>query len=303
MIDEEEVIKVTHCGLNIYSHILSSYYPDEIVLQLKGLQCKPARNPFNDNKLTLEIWKEDEVFFYKDSELEGFKGNPFDFAFLHFGLTGQPLLEKLVREMYLVVGQPKGRFTYVPGKIPQKWFDDDFPRFSFFYAPISNITPGPVVTIHDIYRGIRSKRFEYITRELRLMTGADSRRKYKARYFDYVTFSGTFSKRSDKCLVKHSSLLTLDYDHIANLPELKSLLLNDPFFETQLMFVSPSGDGLKWIVEIDLKQFTHLEWFNSIASYVKRQYGLEVDKSGKDVSRACFLCWDPEVYIHPKYRS
>lgn len=302
MIHEEEVISVTHYGLNIYSHILRNYYPDQIVLEIKGLECKPTRNPFNDDKPTLKIWKEEGVFFYKDLELEGFKGNPFDFAFLHFGLKGQPLLERIVKDMYLVVQQPKGRFTYTPGKIPPKLYDDGFPECSFFYAPISNITPGATVNIYDIYRGIKGKRFEYKTRELRLIKGPDHRRQYKARYFDYITASGVFSKRGDKFLVKHSGLLTLDFDHVENLQELKTTLLNDSYFETVLMFVSPSGDGLKWIVEIDIKQYSHLDWFNSIASYIKMKYGLAVDKSGKDVSRACFLPWDPEVYINPKYR-
>lgn len=301
MIDEEEVINVTHCGLNIYSHILHTYYPNEIILELKGLECKPVKNPFNSDKRTLKIWKEDGVFFYRDEELEGFKGNPFDFAFLHFGLTGQPLLERLVKDMYLVVGQPRGASKYYPGKIPPKWADDGFPQFSYFPAPISNITPGPVVNPWLIYRGIKSPKWKYITQELRLVKGPEHQRKYKAKYFNYITPSGIFSKRSDKCLVKHSGLIVLDFDHIINLSELKTNLLNDPYFETQLMFVSPSGTGLKWIVDIDLKQYSHLDWFNSIASYIKMKYSLEVDKSGKDVSRACFLPWDPDVYINPKY--
>lgn len=302
MIDEKEVIHVTHYGLNIYSHILREYYPNEIVLELKGLECKPTRNPFNDNKKTLYIWQEDGMFFYKDLELDGLKGNPFDFAFLHYGLTGQPLLEKLVREMYLVVGQPRGANKYYPGKIPQKWVDDEFPRFSFFHAPITNITPGPTVTIHDIYRGIKSKKWQYRTQELRLIKGPEHQRKYKSKYFDYVCFSGIFSKRSDKCLVKHSGLITFDFDHIEDVQQLKFTLLNDASFETELMFTSPSGNGLKWIVGIDINYCSQLDWFNAIASYIRMKYHLEVDKSGKDLSRACFLPWDPEVYIHPKYR-
>lgn len=302
MIDQEEVLKVTSGGSNIYSHILSSYYPDRIVMELKGTQCKPTLNPFNSDKPTLKIWKEDEVFFYRDLELADFKGNPFDFAFLHFGLTGQPLLERLVKDMYLVVGQPYGASRYYPGKIPPKWVDDEFPRFSFFYAPISNTQPGAEVTLYDIFRAIKGKRFEYITRELRLIHEHEKARQYKARYFDYVCFSGTFGKRSDKHLLKHSDLITFDFDHVEDLPGLKTGLLNDNYFETQLMFISPSGDGLKWIVSIDLAKRSHLDWFNAIAYYIRMKYNLEVDKSGKDVSRACFLPWDPEVYINPKYR-
>jgi hypothetical protein len=303
MIDEQEVISVTHYGLNIYSHILMTYYPTEVVLEQRGLECKPTRNPFNENKPTLKIWKEGGQYIYNDLELADFKGNAFDFAFLHFGLTGQPLLEKLVREMYLVVGQPKGAGKYYPGKIPPKWFDDDFPRFSYFSAPVSNITPGPDITILDAYKGIKGKRFEYITRELRLIKGIEHQRKYKAKYFNYVCFSGTFSKRGDQFLKKHSGLLTLDFDHVGDLAALKSDLLNDISFETELMFVSPSGDGLKWVVSINLNKLPHLAWFETMAYYIRMKYGLEVDKSGKDVSRACFLPWDPEVYINPKYRG
>ena len=301
MIDQEEVLKVTHGGSNIYAHILRTYYPNEIVLEIKKFKCKPTRNPFNDHKRTLEIEQEDGVFFYHDSELADFKGNPFDFASLHFGLKGQPLLEKLVTEMYLVVGQPRGRFTYTPGKIPPKFPDDEFPRFSFFYAPISNVQPGPDITLRDVYKAIRGKRFEYITRELRMIPGNEQRRKYKARYFNYICCSGTFFKRGDRFLKKHSGLMVLDFDHVTDLPGLKTSLLNDTYFETQLMFVSPSGNGLKWIVEIDISKCSHQEWFNAIAQYVKASYNLEVDKSGKDISRACFLCHDPEVYINPKY--
>jgi hypothetical protein len=32
-----------------------------------------------------------------------------------------------------------------------------------------------------------------------------------------------------------------------------------------------------------------------------KTYQLEVDKSGKDISRACFLPYDSEVFINPKY--
>lgn len=40
---------------------------------------------------------------------------------------------------------------------------------------------------------------------------------------------------------------------------------------------------------------------NAIANYIKEVYKLEVDKSGKDIPRACFLPFDPEAYINPKY--
>lgn len=297
MISEEEVIGATHYGLNIYSHILRSYYPQQIVLELKGQECSHTRNPFNHDKPTLYLWKEDGMFFYNDTELEGFKGNPLDFAFLHFGLSGQPLLERLVRDMCLVVGAPQSGGE----SISPQWAEGDSPLFSCYHAPISNVQPAAEITLLTAYQAIRGHRYDYFTRELRMITREDQRRRYKARFLDYVTFSGTFLIRGEKYLKKHSGLITLDFDDVNNIPQLMSSLLNDGIFETQLMFISPSGHGVKWVVDVDLSIRGHLDWFNGLSQYLWMKYQLEVDRSGKDVSRACYLCHDPKVYIHPKY--
>jgi hypothetical protein len=58
MVSKEEILNKTHYGLNIYSHILRLYYPDEIVMRLVGRDCGLCRNPFNANRETLHIWIE-----------------------------------------------------------------------------------------------------------------------------------------------------------------------------------------------------------------------------------------------------
>ena len=77
--------------------------------------------------------------------------------------------------------------------------------------------------------------------------------------------------------------------------ELRNKLLSDEYFETEMLFTSPSGDGLKWIIPIDLEEVNHQEYFKAVANYIQSTYGLEVDQSGKDISRACFLPYDPTV--------
>ena len=133
------------------------------------------------------------------------------------------------------------------------------------------------------------------------MTDKKEARKYKADNFDYVTFSGTFLKREEEGLKNHSGLLTVDLDHLENISEVRARLLQDEYFESELLFVSPSGDGLKWIIPIDLSECTHQEYFIAVSNYIRATYGITVDESGKDVSRACFLPFDPQVYINPKY--
>ena len=174
-------------------------------------------------------------------------------------------------------------------------------RFSYFEAPIQNVHPSKNVTLVDVYHYIKdSKEALVVTRELRSKTDIKEARKFKSRNFDYCTFSGIFTSRSEKDLVTHSGLICLDFDHLKNLEEVRQWLLNDDYFDTQLLFTSPSGDGLKWIVEIDLTKASHLDYFLGIQNYLKLEYGLDIDPSGKDICRACFLPHDPNCYINPQ---
>lgn len=173
-------------------------------------------------------------------------------------------------------------------------------RFSFFPKPIKNTIPSARFTLADAYRYITGPMARQTTQELRLQPTVKDARTFKAANFDYVTFSGLFSKRSESALIAHSGLLCLDFDHLENLEEVRQQLLNDEYLETQLLFTSPSGNGLKWIIEIDLSQASHLDYFLGIQNYLKQTYNLIDDPSGKDTCRACFLPHDPNCYINPK---
>ena len=142
-----------------------------------------------------------------------------------------------------------------------------------------------------------------VTDQLRAISDHKAARSFKASNFNYVTFAGVFKQRENKELIKHSGLLTIDFDHIDNIDNLKKMLLNDESLETELLFISPSGDGLKWIIPIDLQKADHLKYFTAVQNYLKFTYEIEIDNPGKDLARACFIPHDPEVFIHPKYES
>lgn len=302
MIDEKTILSKTHYGLNIFAHILREYYPNEVVIELSGKQCKPARNPFNANQLTLDIFNQDWIFQFRDVQVPEFCGNAFEFAARHYQLLGQELLERINSDLNLHIGesqvfyQNKKRMIE-PGLAPII----ELPKFSFFKRPITNTHPNGTMTVRDVYEVIISEKYKQQTNELRSIRQHEEARRYKARNFDSVTFSGVFTKRNDSSLVKHSGLMTIDFDHVENLPALKEFLLADKYFQTELMFESPSGDGLKWIIPIDLAKGTHREWFEAIANYLEATYNLKIDSSGKDISRACFLPYSPLAYINPSY--
>uniref|UniRef100_UPI00404791B4 DUF3987 domain-containing protein n=1 Tax=Algoriphagus sp. TaxID=1872435 RepID=UPI00404791B4 len=180
------------------------------------------------------------------------------------------------------------------------WISEFDPEFSFYSKPIKNIYPKNDLKLVDVYLLIKSPIYREVTEELRGLMDTKERKEFKKKNFDYCTYSGTFSSRKDECLLKHSSLLTLDFDHVEDVVELKKRLIEDEYLETELIYVSPSGDGIKCIVKIDLSIGTHLEHFEAVSNYISATYSIKIDE-GKDVSRACFLCYDPNVFINPKY--
>lgn len=173
--------------------------------------------------------------------------------------------------------------------------------FSFFSMPINNVKPCKVFSLFDAYNYIKGHEASDSTNRLRLMTDKNYAKAFKAKNFDYCTFSGTFTTRTDKALINHSGLLCIDFDHVQNLDLFRSQLLQDEYFETQMLFRSPSGDGLKWVIEIDISQISHADYLRAVGNYIFQTYGVEIDKSGKDISRACFLPHDPNCFINPKY--
>ena len=173
------------------------------------------------------------------------------------------------------------------------------PMFSFFRSPITNTQPHSRATLRQIYNAIKGNYYKPQTDKLRTITDPQHARKFKSQNFDYCTFSGIFTTRSDKAMLSHSGLICFDFDHIENLNALRFQLLNDKYLNTQLLFTSPSGNGLKWIVAIEPTPHTHANYFNAISDYLKQTYNITPDKSGKDLSRACFLPHDPYCYINP----
>ena len=319
-VSKAAILSKTHYGIGIYVHILRSYYPEQTVLSLSGRTCLPTKNPFNADKPTLNIfiYKESildnaldrEFARHDDSENAIPAGDAFDFAELHYKQSGDELLQTLNKEMNLRIGE-KFDF-YANGKKSNQTREAAQTQspsiggvgeafFSFFKAPVRNTIPHKSICLLDAYNYIVGDYAKQRTEKLRGIKEPKQARQYKASTFDYCTFSGMFQTRNDKALISHSGLLCIDFDHLQNVDLLRNQLLQDEYFDTQMLFVSPSGDGLKWIIPIDTKQTTHSNYFAAVANYILQTYGVEVDKSGRDISRACFLPHDPQAFINPIY--
>jgi hypothetical protein len=172
-------------------------------------------------------------------------------------------------------------------------------NFSYFKAPIKNTQPYKNITISDVAKVIKGNHFKTITDKLRSITDADEARSFKATKFDYVTFSGTFTERKKTALVEYSSLIALDFDHV-DVESTKNKILKQKDIDTVLLFVSPSGDGIKWIVPATTEE-EHEKVFRMYQRYCKDAFDLDVDESGKDIARACFIPHDANVVYNETF--
>jgi len=299
-LNRKNILDKSHYGINIFAYVLRQFYPDTTVLSLSGRTCGITRNPFNEDKETLSIRIENSCAIYTDSEQKSFEGDVFHFATLYFQTKSEEeLLNKINDALHLNLKvEVVDKLDWLDGP-DDTWYTD----CSFFKAPVRNVFPSQTLRLNKIYDLIVGDTYKGITKELRVIKDIKEKRKFKANRFDYVTFSGVFERRNDKFLQKHSNLITIDFDHLENINEVKEQLLNDLYFDTELLFVSPSGDGIKWIIRINLEEATQAEYFIAISNYIKQTYNIDVDASGKDVSRACFLPHDANAFLHKRHRS
>lgn len=198
-------------------------------------------------------------------------------------------------------------------------------KMSLFMPPISPIkdqatgktvknatlTPLRTVTLAEVYKIITSnERLAALTLEVRnaAQQGDENAcRLLKQQKLPYVTPCGIFTRRRSDCLQESSGLVVVDIDHLESTEEaerLRQKLFDDPYLHPALVFISPTGRGVKAFVPCANSQ-NSAEGIRWAMNYVHCMYdtdhqqpGKGVDTSGKDPVRACFLCHDPKALIN-----
>lgn len=184
---------------------------------------------------------------------------------------------------------------------------------SAFEPPISNTKRKQDITLATLFNLVRSDKFKSITETLRTLKDEKANSNYKCSRFHAALISGTFNERRSSGLIHHSNLICIDIDNVgthADVNTLKTGLASDPSSADSFVmcFTSPNGDGVKTIYLIDHTDtdFSQADWYNGICDHIQTTHGLEknmLDKSGKDVARACFIPYDPDAIIHPSLQS
>jgi predicted P-loop ATPase len=151
------------------------------------------------------------------------------------------------------------------------------------------------IELSSFLEGVRTGKWQDIVLQVRATSDKEERDK-KKKSAPLVTISGSFSARKDDAIRAHSGFIAIDIDNIDNPEDTKKLVQGDSY--VYAAFTSISGHGLCLIVKIDGTR--HLDAFNGIASYLYHTYQLIVDQSGKNVSRARFISYDPWIHINTK---
>jgi hypothetical protein len=104
------------------------------------------------------------------------------------------------------------------------------------------------------------------------------------RELDYVTPAGSFAPtRANAHLQEASNLLVLDFDDLPDVAAARKLLLTDAILgpEIALLFISPSGTGLKVFLRLD-RAYSYAQNFDTVAAYIVHHYaGLQVSLDAK----------------------
>ena len=156
------------------------------------------------------------------------------------------------------------------------------------------------------YGSLISRLREYLDKDARDTYDQEKRR------LPAVTFSASFRlKRNRSSISQYNQLLVLDIDKIKpeQLVAIKEQFSKDPYIYA--FWESPSKAGLKGLIHFDFGDdfpvedinFRHTYGFRKVYAYILGKYGIEIDKSGSDVTRLCFFSHDPLLHIKEEFES
>jgi hypothetical protein len=158
------------------------------------------------------------------------------------------------------------------------------------------------LTIAEVLNRFKIGIYAYIIRPLRQMLKEGNKAGYDSakKLLDAVTFCGLFNgRRKMEYLVDYTGIIVLDIDKLTAeaLRIVRELIVGCEY--TLACFVSPSGAGLKVLVQVSTGVKEHVATFNAVLQYYTKVAGVEIDRSGRDVTRLCFVTYDPDLYYNP----
>jgi len=156
-------------------------------------------------------------------------------------------------------------------------------------------------SIPEILQEIKTGKYKHSIVYLRKSLSDNKQEAYDKAKKSLPAFtpSGKFvGGRKLEFLAEYSNCIILDIDKLSKTDlQNASHLANQSEF-TYASFISPSGNGLKILVKINSDKANHKEAFLLVQAHYESILKLEIDKSGKDVTRLCFYSYDENLYLN-----
>lgn len=159
-------------------------------------------------------------------------------------------------------------------------------------------------SLYEIYEIIRNGSYNYNdlkahTALIQSESDHDKQNILKAQLLPYVCINGRFTERTEAGLMDYSCYTAIDFDKFQTEEELQNIgywLTQTPC--VKMIFRSPSGRGLKAIIEhSNTNPKKHRSLYRELMAKFKIP---ETDTKTSDLSRATFLCYDPNAWWNDK---
>lgn len=162
-------------------------------------------------------------------------------------------------------------------------------------------SPSEEVSLSEIFDTIKSETHQSAISSIRyaVHSGKEELSQSLKKQLPAFTPSGTFlNRRKIENLIEHNGIIHLDIDGLEQ-SEVKSIQekVNECQF-TWASFVSPRGNGLKVFIRTNVNKETHTEVWQKLDDHYSEIIGFRTDNKCKDVSRLCFISYDPDLYLN-----
>ncbi len=167
------------------------------------------------------------------------------------------------------------------------------------------------ISLFEALNSIRTGNYEKQIGNIRRLLINNNIQYYKAKkkQLPAYIFSGiAFGNRYKFDISGYTSLIVVDIDKLENIELVKSQLKSDCHVIS--VWLSPSGNGLKALFYVEYASPIKEEemWvlhehcaFPQIENYLFTKYGIQVDRTGADITRLCFVSSDSDIHLKREF--
>ena len=163
------------------------------------------------------------------------------------------------------------------------------------------------ITLFEALNAIRKEVYKKQVKNIRRLYLKGNLKSYRAikKQLPAYIFSGIFFDTRHKFDISgYTSLLIVDIDNQSEVETIKSQLQSDLYIVC--VWKSPSGNGLKALLYLEYAELIEHDdiWiihehcaFPQVMDYLKTNYDINIDKTGADITRMCFISSDAEIHL------